>query len=253
MTEQRVLCVVETPKGSRNRYAHDPDHGAIRLDRQLFSSVSYPMDYGFVPETVAEDGDPLDVLVCVTQPTFPGCRIWGLPIGLFRTAGDDGPDDKLLSFPRATPTGAACAASTTCRPSCATRSRTSSRSTGSRRASKSRFAAGRAPTRRSRCSMTPAGARPTGSAHDERDRSAGRPSGRRQPRLSHLEVDVVLSSGACGRTAVPAGSSTGRYEARAARDGGEPWDGRGAHGAITAVEREPGRDGGAVPARRRAR
>ena len=72
-----LTCVIEIPRGSRNKYEYDPELGAIRLDRFLSASVVYPEDYGFVPETLAPDGDPLDVLVCVSEATFPGlccCR-----------------------------------------------------------------------------------------------------------------------------------------------------------------------------------
>jgi inorganic pyrophosphatase len=98
-----VLCVVEIPKGSRNKYEHDEDTGGIRLERFLFSSVVYPMDYGYVPDTLAEDGDPLDVMICVSAPTFPGCRIYARPIALFRMTDEKGQDDKLLGVPISDP------------------------------------------------------------------------------------------------------------------------------------------------------
>jgi inorganic pyrophosphatase len=69
-----LRCVIEIPKGSRNKYEYDPDLGGIKLDRFISASVVYPTDYGFVPETLAPDGDPLDVLVCVSEPTFPRVR-----------------------------------------------------------------------------------------------------------------------------------------------------------------------------------
>ena len=96
-------CIVEIPKGSRNKYEYDHEAGAIRLDRFLFSSVVYPTDYGFVPDTLALDGDPLDVLVLVSEPTFPGCLIEVNPIGLFRMADDQGIDDKVLAVPLTDP------------------------------------------------------------------------------------------------------------------------------------------------------
>jgi inorganic pyrophosphatase len=102
--DERVLCVVEIPQGSRNKYEYDRELGGIRLDRLLFSSVAYPMDYGYVPETIAEDGDPLDVMVCVSRPTFPGCRIWARPIALFRMEDEKGPDNKVLCVPTTDPT-----------------------------------------------------------------------------------------------------------------------------------------------------
>ena len=70
-----LLCFVEIPKGSRNKYEWDEELQAIKLDRFLFSSVVYPTDYGFIPDTLAADGDPLDAMVCVSEPTFPGCII----------------------------------------------------------------------------------------------------------------------------------------------------------------------------------
>jgi inorganic pyrophosphatase len=96
-------CIVEIPKGSRNKYEYDHEHNLIRLDRFLFSSVVYPTDYGFIPETLSLDGDPLDVLVLVSEPTFPGCMIEVKPIGLFRMKDDQGIDDKVLSVPLTDP------------------------------------------------------------------------------------------------------------------------------------------------------
>jgi inorganic pyrophosphatase len=77
-------CLVEIPKGSRNKYEWDEELQAIKLDRFLFSSVVYPTDYGFIPDTCGEDGDPLDAMVCVSEPTFPGCVIPVKVIALFR-------------------------------------------------------------------------------------------------------------------------------------------------------------------------
>ncbi len=94
-----VKCVVEIPKGSRNKYEYDPDYGGIKLDRFLSSSVVYPTDYGFIPETLAEDGDELDVLVCVSEPTFPGCIVLCNPIGLFEMEDEHGVDSKVLCVP----------------------------------------------------------------------------------------------------------------------------------------------------------
>jgi inorganic pyrophosphatase len=96
-------CIVEIPKGSRNKYELDHDTGKIKLDRFLFSSVVYPTDYGFIPDTLSLDGDPLDVLVLVSEPTFPGCLIEVKPIGLFRMEDDHGVDDKVLSVPLTDP------------------------------------------------------------------------------------------------------------------------------------------------------
>jgi inorganic pyrophosphatase len=94
-----LYCVVEIPKGSRNKYEWDESLRAIRLDRFLFSSVVYPTDYGFVPETCAEDGDPLDVCVVVSEPTFPGCVIHVKPIAVLRMRDEKGVDDKILCVP----------------------------------------------------------------------------------------------------------------------------------------------------------
>ena len=92
-------CFVEIPKGSRNKYEWDEELQAIKLDRYLFSSVVYPTDYGFVPGTWALDDDPLDVMVCVTEPTFPGCVILVKVIALFRMRDDKGQDDKVVCVP----------------------------------------------------------------------------------------------------------------------------------------------------------
>jgi inorganic pyrophosphatase len=72
MTHDHVVVIVEIPQGSRNKYEYDAELGAFRLDRMLFSSVHYPADYGYVKDTLAEDGDPLDAMVLVDEPTFPG-------------------------------------------------------------------------------------------------------------------------------------------------------------------------------------
>ena len=96
---ESFLCIVEIPKGSRNKYEFDHEHHVIKLDRFLFSSTVYPTDYGFIPETLSLDGDPLDVMVLVSEPTFPGCMIEVKPIGLFRMEDDKGVDDKVLCVP----------------------------------------------------------------------------------------------------------------------------------------------------------
>jgi inorganic pyrophosphatase len=99
------LCevFVEIPKGSRNKYEWDHHSGRFKLDRMLFSAVQYPGDYGFIPETWAEDGDPLDALVILADPTFPGCSITTRVIGLFRMTDEKGPDSKILGVPDADP------------------------------------------------------------------------------------------------------------------------------------------------------
>jgi inorganic pyrophosphatase len=88
---------IEIPKGQRNKYEMDHETGRIRLDRMLFTSTRYPADYGFVERTLALDGDPLDALVLLDEPTFPGCLIQCRAIGMFRMRDENGPDDKVLS------------------------------------------------------------------------------------------------------------------------------------------------------------
>ena len=87
---------VEIPKGQRNKYEVDHETGRIRLDRMLFTSTRYPSDYGFIDHTLADDGDPLDALVLLDEPTFPGCVILCRPIGMFRMIDEKGRDDKVL-------------------------------------------------------------------------------------------------------------------------------------------------------------
>ncbi|HEY7438195.1 MAG TPA: inorganic diphosphatase [Acidimicrobiia bacterium] len=92
-----VVAVIEIPRGSRNKYEADHETGAIWLDRMLFTSVQYPTDYGYVPETLAADGDPIDVMVLLDEPTFPGCRIRSRVIGVLHMEDEKGQDDKLLA------------------------------------------------------------------------------------------------------------------------------------------------------------
>jgi inorganic pyrophosphatase len=102
-TAETLHCLIEVPKGSRNKYEWDPKLDAIRLDRFLFSSVVYPTDYGFIPETCGEKGEPLDAMVCVSAPTFPGCLIQVKVLAVFRTRDERGQDDKLLCVPMEDP------------------------------------------------------------------------------------------------------------------------------------------------------
>jgi inorganic pyrophosphatase len=95
--------VVEIPAGSRNKYEMDHGRGRIRLDRTLFTATAYPADYGYIPDTLAEDGDPLDAMVLLGAPTFPGCTIRVRPIGVFWMYDEHGPDAKLLCVPAADP------------------------------------------------------------------------------------------------------------------------------------------------------
>jgi len=98
-----VNVLIEIPRGSRNKYEWDDELKAIKLDRFLFSSVVYPTDYGFLPETRGEDGDPLDALVCVSEPTFPGCVIPVKVIALLRMRDEEGVDDKIVCVPDSDP------------------------------------------------------------------------------------------------------------------------------------------------------
>jgi inorganic pyrophosphatase len=94
-----VTVLVEIPKGSRNKYEVDHATGHIMLDRMLFTSTQYPADYGFVEGTLGGDGDALDALVFVGEPTFPGCRIRARPVGMFRMRDEKGADEKILCVP----------------------------------------------------------------------------------------------------------------------------------------------------------
>ena len=98
-----VEVVVEIPQGSRNKYEMDHATGRIRLDRMLFTSTRYPLDYGFIPDTLAEDGDPLDALVMLDEPTFPGCLVLARPVAVFWMTDEHGPDAKVLTVPARDP------------------------------------------------------------------------------------------------------------------------------------------------------
>jgi len=95
--------LIEIPKGSRNKYEYDFVLHKIRFDRTLFSSMMYPGDYGFVPETLALDKDPLDVLVLGTEPTYPMVVMEVRPIGVFHMTDEKGPDEKLICVPVSDP------------------------------------------------------------------------------------------------------------------------------------------------------
>ena len=106
--------LVEIPKGQRNKYEVDHETGRIRLDRTLFTSTQYPADYGYIENTLGLDGDPLDALVLLQEPTFPGCLIKCRAIGMFRMTDEAGGDDKVLCVPRDRPAArSTCATSTT--------------------------------------------------------------------------------------------------------------------------------------------
>jgi inorganic pyrophosphatase len=102
--ESRVIdAFIEIPKGSRNKYEYDEQLGRFRLDRVLYSSVHYPTDYGFIADTLAPDGDHLDILVVVHEPTFPGCVVESRPIGGLDMADEKGADFKVLAVPTGDP------------------------------------------------------------------------------------------------------------------------------------------------------
>jgi inorganic pyrophosphatase len=94
---------VEIPKGERNKYEVDHSTGRIRLDRTLFTATQYPADYGFIENTLGLDSDPLDALVLLSEPTFPGCLIKCRAIGMFRMTDEAGGDDKVMCVPSADP------------------------------------------------------------------------------------------------------------------------------------------------------
>ncbi len=107
MTDQQDMTfwvIVEIPKGSRNKYEYDKQRKMLKFDRMLFSAVHYPTDYGFILDTLAGDGDPLDVLVLVWEPTFPGCLVEVKPVGLFKMWDEKGSDEKILCIPLGDPT-----------------------------------------------------------------------------------------------------------------------------------------------------
>jgi len=96
MAELTFDVLVEIPSGSRNKYEVDHKTGRLRLDRLLFTSTRYPQDYGYIEETLGQDGDPLDALVIVREPTFPGCLIEARAVGMYRMTDEKGGDDKVL-------------------------------------------------------------------------------------------------------------------------------------------------------------
>jgi inorganic pyrophosphatase len=98
-----IDVVIEIPRGSRNKYEYDHEAHVFRLDRRLFTATVYPADYGFIPDTLSEDGDPLDALVLLEDATFPGCWITARPVGVFWMEDDAGPDAKILCVPAGDP------------------------------------------------------------------------------------------------------------------------------------------------------
>jgi inorganic pyrophosphatase len=97
--ESNVVAFVEIPRGSRTKYEYDAELGRVVLDRHLFTSMSYPADYGFIVDTLGEDGDPLDALILVSEPTFPGCAIRVRAVGVFHMTDEKGPDEKVICVP----------------------------------------------------------------------------------------------------------------------------------------------------------
>jgi inorganic pyrophosphatase len=98
-----IEVIIEVPQGSRNKYEMDHSTGRIRLDRMLFTSTRYPADYGFIPRTLAEDGDPLDAMVLLGEPAFPGTYVTARPVAVFWMHDEHGPDAKILTVPASDP------------------------------------------------------------------------------------------------------------------------------------------------------
>ena len=102
-TPEVVRAIIEIPKGSANKYEYDGNLGVFRLDRALYSPMHYPGDYGFIPGTLAEDNDPLDVLVLVSEPSFTGCLIEVRPVGILHMVDKEENDQKVLAVPNRNP------------------------------------------------------------------------------------------------------------------------------------------------------
>jgi inorganic pyrophosphatase len=98
-----IHVVIEIPRGSRNKYEIDHDTGRVFLDRRLFTATTYPADYGFIPDTLGGDGDPLDALVLLEDPTFPGVWVEAKPVGMLWMQDEAGPDAKILCVPPTEP------------------------------------------------------------------------------------------------------------------------------------------------------
>jgi len=94
-----LTCFVEVPKGSRNKYEYRPDLDVIMRDRVLSAAVRYPTDYGFIPSTMTDDGDPLDILVAAYDPAFPGCVLLARPLGVLDMTDEKGRDYKIFAVP----------------------------------------------------------------------------------------------------------------------------------------------------------
>jgi inorganic pyrophosphatase len=98
-----VYAVIEVPKGSRNKYEYSKKAGVIKLDRVLYSPLHYPGDYGFIPQSYFEDGDPMDILVMMNEPTFPGCVVEARTLAMLKMIDDGEPDYKVLAVPATDP------------------------------------------------------------------------------------------------------------------------------------------------------
>ena len=103
MSNNCMEVFVEIPKGSNNKYEYDKQKEAFRLDRVLYSPVYYPADYGYLENTLTDDGDPLDAMVLTTFPTFPGCIIKARIIGMFIMEDEKGRDEKIIGVPMRDP------------------------------------------------------------------------------------------------------------------------------------------------------
>jgi inorganic pyrophosphatase len=98
-----VRVVIEIPKNSSNKYEYDGELGVFRLDRALYSPLHYPGDYGFIPGTLAQDGDPLDIIVLVNEPSFTGCLLYARPVGILHMVDQNEHDKKILAVPNHNP------------------------------------------------------------------------------------------------------------------------------------------------------
>ena len=101
--DRTVTVVIETPKGSRNKYSFDPAAGAMRLKQVLPEGMLFPYDFGFIPSTKAEDGDPVDVLVLLEYPVYPGVGVKVRPVGVFNMSDEAGIDSKVIAVPAKDP------------------------------------------------------------------------------------------------------------------------------------------------------
>ncbi len=98
-----IYVVIEIPRGSRNKYEIDHDTGQVFLDRRLFTATTYPADYGFIPNTLGGDGDPLDALVLLEDPVYPAVHVEAKPVGLLWMQDEAGPDAKIICVPPTEP------------------------------------------------------------------------------------------------------------------------------------------------------